>query len=647
MDARQFLSEFAHVVSTPNGVNHLRSMILALAFRGSLAEYVDEDISDLLTSLHEQRVNTRVALRKSWKPLTTEKTIQPLFLIPEHWRWLSLGEVGHSWGQKTPTTDFTYIDVSSIDNRSGVISRSLTVLKPDQAPSRARKIVQRDTVIYSTVRPYLLNIAVIDCEFKHEPIASTAFAIIHPWEGILPKYIYYYLRCPYFIAYVQSVQIGVAYPAISDEKFFSGLIPIPPTPEQERIVAKVDELMALCNKLEVQIQTRSHQRRVSGTAILNSLTTADDLDTLRAHWHRLQTNMLLFENEEEVASLKRAIIDLGVRGWLTESSSPHNELEEAAISRLEELARTGKIKKRKWISDRHVLNKFDLSTIYAKSYLGNIAELITDGEHATPKRISNGRIPLVTAKNVRDGFFDLADTDFVGDETALKAWTRCKPKHDDILMVCVGATIGRLLVAKSPKDMVIVRSVALIRMFSDLFLPEFVAYCLQSSWGQRQIWGNVKQSAQPCIYLNRIAQIQITVPPFDEQQRIVEVLDNMLNTCDKLRMLSNTASLTAAALASASIDSITGVNVKVEKKMKIPKTELVSTLRIGISPINKDHAPLAAILLRNNGELAAKTLWNMSGLEGIDAFYQQLRTEMAKGWIVQPEVAHMKEVESN
>ena len=80
--------------------------------------------------------------------------------------------------------------------------------------------------------------------------------------------------------------------------------------------------------------------------------------------------------------------------------------------------------------------------------------------------------------------------------------------------------------------------------------------------------------------------------------------------------------------------------------MKAPKTELVSNLRIGkASPTNKEQAPLTTILIKQ-GELPAKSLWSTSGME-IDAFYQQLKTEMAKGWIVQPEVAYVKELEAN
>jgi len=77
--------------------------------------------------------------------------------------------------------------------------------------------------------------------------------------------------------------------------------------------------------------------------------------------------------------------------------------------------------------------------------------------------------------------------------------------------------------------------------------------------------------------------------------------------------------------------------------MKVPKTELVSRLRLGASPADKDQAPLVALLIRNNGEVAANALWQMSGLE-IDDFYRQLKTEMARGWIVEPEPAYVREV---
>lgn len=80
--------------------------------------------------------------------------------------------------------------------------------------------------------------------------------------------------------------------------------------------------------------------------------------------------------------------------------------------------------------------------------------------------------------------------------------------------------------------------------------------------------------------------------------------------------------------------------------MKAPKTELVAPVRLGTPPDVKAQAPLATILARHNGEMSAKDLWQRFGGE-IDAFYAQLKTEVAHGWLLEPEVAEMHEKASS
>ncbi|MDX9944616.1 MAG: restriction endonuclease subunit S [Azonexus sp.] len=339
MDAQQFLAEFGHIANVPGGVGKLRELVLSLAFKGELCPPSDEASNTLLDDIERQRLDFNGETRKqrlTRQSNATANSVGP-YEIPKHWSWVGLSTVGHTWGQKKPDDSFVYIDVSSIDNKAGVLSQILEVISPSAAPSRARKIVKKGTLIYSTVRPYLLNIAIIDRYFDLEPIASTAFAIVHPWQGISGRYLYFYLRSPIFVRYVESVQIGMAYPAISDEKFYSGVVPLPPTEEQSRIVAKVEELMALCDTLEAQQQARRKLQNNLRQSTLQAVASATSPHELQATWARLADNFgRLFHAPEDVRQLRDVVFDLALRGvFLPDSKlSPSGDSTDAAFGPL-------------------------------------------------------------------------------------------------------------------------------------------------------------------------------------------------------------------------------------------------------------------------------------------------------------------------
>lgn len=230
----------------------MQKSILQYAIQGNLVEQREEDgtAEDLYKQIQEEKkklIKEGKIKKTKALPEITEDEIP--FDIPENWKWVRLGDVTHNWGQKKPDKTFDYIDVGSIDNINGMLSEEENLINPKDAPSRARKIVKEGSVIYSTVRPYLLNICIINKEFEHEPIASTAFAILHPIKGIYNKYLYFILKSPMFISYVSSVMIGVAYPAINDTNLLAGLIPLPPFEEQKRVVEKIEELIPYAKQL--------------------------------------------------------------------------------------------------------------------------------------------------------------------------------------------------------------------------------------------------------------------------------------------------------------------------------------------------------------------------------------------------------------
>ena len=250
-------------------MKHLRQTVLDLAVRGRLVEQdpADESASELLKRIAKEKAQLVKAgkIRKQRVLLPVE---EPPFDVPEAWRWARIREVTSDRGQKVPDTAFTYIDVTAIDKDNGSVVGS-KVLESDEAPSRARKITQLGDVIFSCVRPYLLNVAVIEDDFHPAPIASTAFAILNGHGFVNPRYLWVVLRSPFMVACVERNQRGQAYPAINDADFAALPFPLPPLAEQRRIVTKVDELLDLCDRLRASLGVADTTRQVLLESLLH------------------------------------------------------------------------------------------------------------------------------------------------------------------------------------------------------------------------------------------------------------------------------------------------------------------------------------------------------------------------------------------
>lgn len=186
------------------------------------------------------------------------------FDIPEKWKWVFLKSLVQPAKQKKPDRDFIYVDVSSIDNKNHEISNA-KFIEAHNAPSRARKVIEDGMVLYATVRPYLKNICIAQQNAIKESIASTAFACMKCKDSLLNKYLLAVLISPLADQYVTSVQKGVAYPAVSDKDFYELLVPLPPTDEQIRICATLDQMKVLINSYEQeQIKLEKLEKEFSG-----------------------------------------------------------------------------------------------------------------------------------------------------------------------------------------------------------------------------------------------------------------------------------------------------------------------------------------------------------------------------------------------
>lgn len=519
------------------GVKKLRELILELAVRGKLVpqDPNDEPASELLKRIQAEK-NKLVSegkLKKE-KPLTLIGEDEKPFELPLGWEWVRVDEVGHDWGQKTPNQEFTYIEVSAIDNHRGSVV-SPEVVKPEDAPSRARKVVKQNTIIYSTVRPYLLNIAVIDTEFEPEAIASTAFAIIHPYCEMPSRYFLYYLRSPVFIKYVESVQTGIAYPAINDGQFYSGLLALPPVTEQHRIVAKVDELMALCDQLEQQHSNAQEAHETLVSQLLATLTQGQNAAEFNANWQRIYAHFdVLFTTEASIDALKQTLLQLAVMGKLVpqdHNDEPASELLKRIQAEKAKLIAEGKLKKDKQLMPIGEDEKpFELPKGWEWARLQDVYD-VRDGTHDTPKYTETG-FPLVTSKNLYSGTLDFSAIKYISEQDHLKIKERSKVDKGDILFAMIGS-IGNPVVVDTDLEFSI-KNVALFKPYSanlsnTIYL---LKYLINAAINLRE---EAAGAVQSFVSLGVIRNYLLPLPPLAEQHRIVAKVDALMALCDQLK----------------------------------------------------------------------------------------------------------------
>lgn len=185
--------------------------------------------------------------------------------VPHHWDLNKIKYVASFNDEVLPETtnsnfEFDYIDIGSVTFENGVKKTEKIVF--EKAPSRARRIVRYGDIIVSTVRTYLRAIARIENEGK--VICSTGFAVIRPRNHYSALYLSFYLASEYFVSKVESLSVGVSYPAINSSELVAIKIAIPDIKEQQRISSflktEIEKIDKLLNKSDLQIKIMKERR---------------------------------------------------------------------------------------------------------------------------------------------------------------------------------------------------------------------------------------------------------------------------------------------------------------------------------------------------------------------------------------------------
>ena len=537
MNAERLLAHYESIADAPDAIARLRRFILDLAVRGKLVpqDPKDEPASELLKRIAAEKARLVKAgeIRKE-KPLPAIETDEMPFEAPRGWEWVRIRKVTSDRGQIVPDQDFTYIDVTAINKEAGRIEGA-KVTSAGEAPSRARKIVCEGDVLYSCVRPYLLNIAIVESKISPAPIASTAFAVLNGFGLVLPRYQWIVLRSPFMIACVEEKMRGQAYPAINDSDFALLPFPLPPLAEQHRIVAKVDELMALCDRLEAARAQREATRDRLTAASLARLNAPDPETFQDDARFALDALPALTTRPDQIKQLRQTILNLAVRGKLVPqdpNDEPASQLLKRVTAEIKASAKENEVTRPKPEPLAAVDTPNPAPVGWAWARLSELFTVITDGDHQPPPKSDEG-VAFLTIGNVTTGVLDFTDCRFVLPTYFRSLPTYRTPTRGDILYTVVGATYGRPALVDTDRPFCVQRHIAILKPAINInrhFLMRLMASPLVYDQASLSTTG----TAQPTIALGPLRNFVVPLPPFAEQKRIVAKVDELMALCDRL-----------------------------------------------------------------------------------------------------------------
>ncbi|EOS8551895.1 restriction endonuclease subunit S [Vibrio vulnificus] len=527
------------------GIKKLRELILELAVRGKLVPQNpnDEPASVLLDRIAEEKKKLieNKKLRKS-KDLNeiSEKDIP--YRIPSTWKWCYLSDLGSIIGGGTPKSNedvywtdkgvkwLTPADLYGLKSKYiGSGKRDITNLGLEKSSAQ---LLPKGSVLFSSRAP-IGYVAIT----SNELATNQGFKSVVPIFQELSEYIYYFLKRSG--KFIDAEASGTTFKEVSGTVVSKVLTPLPPIAEQHRIVAKVDELMALCDQLEQQTEASIEAHQVLVTTLLDTLTNSADADELMQNWARISEHFdTLFTTEESIDQLKQTILQLAVMGKLV----PQYSNDKVQTTDLDPVVK----KHRKLLSLATNTGKIDLTSFesiskkvsfpdnWAVRPLAEVVLAVVDCPHSTPKWTDNGEICVRTTQ-MAPFKLDLSSSRYVSSDTYIKRVERLEPTEDDVLYSREGGILGIACRVPSGTKLCLGQRMIVIRP-STFITSKFLELVLNSPLINEIARYNTTGGAAPRVNVAVIKGYPIPLPALDEQNRIIDKAEELTEICNRLKV---------------------------------------------------------------------------------------------------------------
>lgn len=548
------------------GIKKLRELILELAVRGKL---VPQDPSDEPASVLLERIAAEKARLVKEGKIKKPKTLPKIseeekpFGLPEGWEWVTLGSLGViTSSSRVNKKDWVATGVPFFRTREivqlskfGICDNELFISERlyDELISSGT-VPEKNDVMLTGVGT--IGIPYVVMEHDRFYFKDASVLIFKNIFNLWPNYLDLFFRSPCWIEQIHDGSMGTTVHTLTIVRANAIKIPIPPAEEQLRIVAKVGELMALCDQLEQcsESQLSAHQTLVD--TLLATLTDSSDADELAQNWARLSTHFdTLFTTEASIDALKQTILQLAVMGKLVPqdpSDEPAAALLERIAAEKAQLVKEKKIKKEKQlpvISEDEKSFEVPHGWVWVK--FGELSEFINgDRSKNYPNKneyVSQGMPWINTGHIEPSGILTSSEMNFITQEK-FDSLRSGKIIETDIVYCLRGATFGKTAFVTPYKEGAIASSLMIIRPYN-ISLREFIYIYLISPFGRAQILRFDNGSAQPNLSANSVMMYAFPCPPISEQHRIVAKVDELMTLCDQLKYRLQTSQQTQLALA--------------------------------------------------------------------------------------------------
>ena len=529
-----------------HGIQKLRELILELAVRGKLVPQApsDEPASVLLEKIAAEKARlVKEKKIKPSKPLSEISEDEKPFVLPQGWELERIGNLFSVVYGKGLSNKELKDEGYKVFGANGVIGFYDSYLYEEE------QLLVSCRGAYSG-KP---NISPPYCY-----VTSNSLVLENSWKHLNLRFFYYSLT----IADKSQIVTGSAQPQVTTTNLEPFIAVVPPLAEQHRIVAKVDELMALCDQLEQRQTTQQQTHQTLVTTLLEAITRpgSDDHNT-QAEIEQLFANFdTLFTTEQSIDQLKQTLLQLAVMGKLVPqdpNDQPASQLLQKIASEKARLIKEKKIKKQKPLPDISDDEKpFSMPQGWEWVRFGDLGVIMGGG---TPNKANsnywNGDIPWVSPKDMKVSHIEQTQdnvTQYAVDNSSAKLI----PK--DSLLIVVR---GMILAHSFPVAINVVPVTINQDMKALVILPQIKEYLLLMIQGLKPDFVEMvdRSSHGTCkLVSEKLWAKWVAIPPLAEQHRIVAKVDQLMALCDQLKARLQQAQTTQQHLADAIVEQAVG-----------------------------------------------------------------------------------------